>query len=1152
MRVAELFLERYGRFADYRMSFPKADRDFHLVYGPNEAGKTTTLAALTDLLFGFGQRAAYDYRFKAPMLRVGAVLERGAERLACRRRRGKAGTLVDADDSPIDEGPLLAMLHGLQRESFLLSSSLDHARLRQGGSAMAESKDDLGQMLFAAGSGVTNLRAVIAALDEELDEIWAKRAADKRSFTRAERAWTAARGALKDASVKPTEWTRARDAVDHLRDRHTAAERERREAAAALVEAERLRRVHAPLARLRALTEALAENAAPTVPEAVDLVARQALVAAADATRMRDAAMVLLKDDLAKLESEPDQLATLVLADRIDALIQGVKAETDRREQLPSREERLRSHRAAAATAAAKLNIEISDALTAPVPDVADLARLTALAKRRVELQALADAARAKMETTTAEVAAADAALSSVRLPEGLDRLRTAIDAAKREGDLDAAVGLKRTALVRAGERQDDLIATLAPWSGDVLALARLAPPADDTIDAAREGWASADRSLTDAKRALTERTEAMELAEARVQSLINGEGVVPLERLQEARNARDDTLGRLRGHLAGERPLAHPFTEVERLSDEVGVADDLADRRFNAADAAARLSEAQTASYETALKRRQSEQRLEEAHTRADEVRSAWRTVLERASLPSLSPEELRNWLRRRADALDAHNARANAEDAHEAAKQARRAALMALAEAVGEPEPAPDSALRPALSRAEAQLTNLDAAARAYIELKGEAKNAAKQRDEARRALLQSEQDLKGWSVQWEAETATINLTLAPDVAEARLPIFETLRGALEQARDYRHRVEAMKSDTDRFAADATAVAKALGIVASEPLDVVSVAKARLEAARKTATRRLTLEESVHARRDEIRVAEAALQAADATLADAFALTCAIDRPALATALDAAGRRREIENDFARLRRELLELADGVPLEKLEAACANLTADALAAHSREVRDRTEAATQAWEELARQLAEASSALRRLDTDGAAAAAASDVEAARSEMESIAETYLLKRTQRVLLDHAVKRQAERGRNPLLGRAGALFRTLTLERYADLRVDQEAERKRLIGVGADGATVVQVADMSEGTQDQLFLALRLAAIERATAGGARPPFFADDLFVTFDDDRARAGLQVLGELSRTTQVLFFTHHAHLLRLAHEVFPELSVHDLHEVP
>jgi uncharacterized protein YhaN len=1151
MRIAELVLERYGRFENLRLTFPKADLDFHLVYGPNEAGKTTTLTAVTDLLFGFEHSAAYDYRFKAAMLRVSAVLERDAERFACRRRRGRSGTLVDANDVPIDESPLAAMLHGQQRESFLQLCSLDHARLRQGGTAMAESKDDLGAMLFAAGSGVTNLRAVIAALDEELDLIWAKRAADKRAFTRAERAWTTAKAALKDASVRPTEWARARDAADRLRDRYASAERARREAATALADAERLRRVHAPLARRRALTEALAETAAPAVPEAVELAARKALTAVADATRLRDAAMVLLKEDLAKLETEPNEATTLTLTDRIEALVQSVQAETDRREQLPSREESLRGHMTAAATAAAKLNITITDDLTAPVPDGSDLTRLAALAKRRVELQTLADAAQAKVEATAAALAAAEQAIASVQLPEGLDRLRSAVDAAKRAGDLDAAIEARRSTLVRAGEKRDNLLATLAPWNGDIVSLARLTLPSDAALDAAREDLAGADRGLTDAERNLTESAEAAELTGARVQALIDGEGVIPRAQLQEARVLRDTTLAGLRAHLRGERTLDDPSAAATRLSGEVNVADELADRRFDAADAAARLAQAQTASAEAALKRDQAERRLAGAQERAIRVRNAWRTTLELATLPSLPPIELRDWLRRRADALDAEAAWADANVAHDEALQKRHNALQALSEAMNAQESASDTALTPALLRAEARLEDLDAKARNYNELRRATQNAVKQNDEARRDLLLTKRNLDAWTTQWGLETGSVGLTLKPEIAETRLPVFETLRGALEQARDYRHRIGAMQKDATRFAADAKSVAQALGLSASDPLEVVGAAKLRLESARKSAARRLTLEENIEKRRNEIRAAEAALVAASTGLGDAFALTGTTDGPALAAALDKARRRREIEDDLARLGRELLQSADGISLEVLEAACAGQTAEDLAVRSSELRERAEAASQTWEELGRQVAEATSELRRMDTDGAAAAAAADVEAARSDMEAIAETYILKRTQRVLLDHAVNRQAQQGHNPLLKRAADLFRTLTQERYIDLRVDHEAERKRLIGICADGTTVVKVTDMSEGTQDQLFLALRLAAIERARATGARPPFFADDLFVTFDDERARAGLQVLGELSRTTQVLFFTHHAHLRRIAQEVFTNLTIHDLHEV-
>jgi uncharacterized protein YhaN len=82
-------------------------------------------------------------------------------------------------------------------------------------------------------------------------------------------------------------------------------------------------------------------------------------------------------------------------------------------------------------------------------------------------------------------------------------------------------------------------------------------------------------------------------------------------------------------------------------------------------------------------------------------------------------------------------------------------------------------------------------------------------------------------------------------------------------------------------------------------------------------------------------------------------------------------------------------------------------------------------------------------------------------------------------------------------------------------------------------------MVEVDAMSEGTTDRLFLALRLAALEQSVAAGIGLPFLADDLFVNFDDDRAEAGFRVLAEVAKSTQVLFFTHHPHLVEIAKSV-------------
>jgi uncharacterized protein YhaN len=102
------------------------------------------------------------------------------------------------------------------------------------------------------------------------------------------------------------------------------------------------------------------------------------------------------------------------------------------------------------------------------------------------------------------------------------------------------------------------------------------------------------------------------------------------------------------------------------------------------------------------------------------------------------------------------------------------------------------------------------------------------------------------------------------------------------------------------------------------------------------------------------------------------------------------------------------------------------------------------------------------------------------------------------------------------------------------------------------VRPDGKTV-RTEGLSTGTADQLFLALRIASVEDYLDRAAPLPFIADDLFIHFDDDRAAAGFKVLGELSEKAQVLFFTHHQHLLDIAREALgQELSVIELDSTP
>jgi uncharacterized protein YhaN len=51
MRIDRLDLLRYGKFTDRVLVFPQARQDFHLVVGPNEAGKSTVAEAIRAAFF---------------------------------------------------------------------------------------------------------------------------------------------------------------------------------------------------------------------------------------------------------------------------------------------------------------------------------------------------------------------------------------------------------------------------------------------------------------------------------------------------------------------------------------------------------------------------------------------------------------------------------------------------------------------------------------------------------------------------------------------------------------------------------------------------------------------------------------------------------------------------------------------------------------------------------------------------------------------------------------------------------------------------------------------------------------------------------------------------------------------------------------------
>jgi uncharacterized protein YhaN len=179
-----------------------------------------------------------------------------------------------------------------------------------------------------------------------------------------------------------------------------------------------------------------------------------------------------------------------------------------------------------------------------------------------------------------------------------------------------------------------------------------------------------------------------------------------------------------------------------------------------------------------------------------------------------------------------------------------------------------------------------------------------------------------------------------------------------------------------------------------------------------------------------------------------------------------------------------------------------------------------------------------------------AARAAGDSEEALARIGAGVEQYVDLRLASLLLAREIERYREEHQGPIIGLASQAFSRLTLGSFAGVTTGFDARDQPVLMCRRTDGPDVEVAGLSHGTRDQLYLALRLASIEYRLSREESLPLIVDDILVNFDDRRAGAALELLGDLACKTQVLFFTHHHRLLELARTRVPagRLQEHDL----
>ncbi|MBU8905443.1 ATP-binding protein [Desertibacillus haloalkaliphilus] len=133
---------------------------------------------------------------------------------------------------------------------------------------------------------------------------------------------------------------------------------------------------------------------------------------------------------------------------------------------------------------------------------------------------------------------------------------------------------------------------------------------------------------------------------------------------------------------------------------------------------------------------------------------------------------------------------------------------------------------------------------------------------------------------------------------------------------------------------------------------------------------------------------------------------------------------------------------------------------------------------------------------------------------------------------------------ENERQPkVIQQAGHYFAKMTSGEYT--KVFAPIGEERFIIERRDGLRFTP-DELSRGTAEQLYLSLRLA-LAAVYESSSPNPMIMDDILVNFDEKRTKAAIEVIDEVAKRHQVIFFTCHHHLLPL----FEQADVHRLGEI-
>lgn len=1169
MRLNRLDLTRYGKFTDQVVDFSQAkagEPDLHVIYGPNEAGKSTLFNAWLDLLFGMPAQSSYNFLHPYPAMRLGASIELdgGAQELV--RIKRPQNSLLDAREQPVSEAHLLADLGGLTRETYQAMFSLDDETLEKGGEAILASRGDLGELLFSASAGLGELSQQLARIRSQTDEFYRYRA---RS------------GQLAELKTRLSELKTERERLDTQASEFARLTKAHADAAARHAEASgERRRITTQITAISAILATL-----PRFAELADLEQKLELLGNVPeaAPGWRGEIAKLREDEAtlaaggAALEQEIQRLKAELQATGSDdplMAMQGRLSDLDtRRARHATAEEDIPKLQLALGEAEAAINQVLAElgqsgeakperllldaniiaALAELIAARAELdARLAAARKEAAEARSGLEEARAALPPAAALPSTADAAAKQPAAATPGNRQAMIAPLARRVGaarheDHGLRLRAAEQALGPARDKRDARLAALAPWRGEIAELQAMTPPDPEIL----QGWKTETEDMARKSARLEDTIDGLERALRRLQAegaaITQSGRLVPEDESRSLRAARDAAWAQHKSTLDGRSADAFEaaMEAYDRASDMMAAHHaDGARLRDNAVQAAVARADLDSA--------RTGRETLEKAYAAFRQHKAAVIAKLAPELDPDMAPAALENWLARRDQALEAEQQCHDLSRQIETASRDRRDSTARLARALAALEPQ---------SPGEDDFDSLLAAAEDLIDREtrlGALRQTveARERDLKRREqeLQLAEEDAQAWMLAWKNACSRCWLgeqDRAPTPAQVRgsLDLLAELGPLVRQRAGLADRIAKMKRDQSDYSAAVRSLAADIGLETGD--DGISGLARRLAAlfaqAQQTRTRRQALAEQIEQAETRAREHRQMRAVHDQKASGMLGALGADTLADAALRVEQALERQQLMGRIDSLGGQIRQALGVATLEEAQAQVTEADPSLLQARKLEHEARLEELDAEVQQLFAARTRAAEALDAIGGDDAVARIEQQRQTLLVEIEDRAIHYLRLSAGVIAMEQALSLYRERHRSTMMARASEAIKTISRGHYTGLVAQPDRDREVLIATTRDGGSK-QATDMSKGARFQLYLALRVAGYHEFAASRRTVPFIADDIMETFDDFRAEEAFRLFADMAHVGQVIYLTHHRHLCDIAKAICPGVTIHQL----